>query len=122
MHFHEKSLQTSNQLLSCQAQTIQHNDGICTHNLWLSRVRGKGGETTLQISCRQKCISELALQIFKYCHSIYKYAYFQAHYKDNHAVRPKCEKLEDHMTLGVSFSNLRIKMVPKHSKQNFSLE
>ena len=29
----------------------------------------------------------------------------QAHYKDLHAVRPKCEKLEDHMTLGVSFSN-----------------
>ena len=28
----------------------------------------------------------------------------QAHYKDLHAVRPKCEKLEDHMTLGVSFS------------------
>ena len=27
----------------------------------------------------------------------------QAHYKDLHAVRPKCEKLEDHMTLGVSF-------------------
>ena len=31
----------------------------------------------------------------------------QAHYKDLHAVRPKCEKLEDHMTLGVSFSTHR---------------
>ena len=31
----------------------------------------------------------------------------QAHYKDLHAVRPKCEKLEDHMTLGVSFSTPR---------------
>jgi hypothetical protein len=25
----------------------------------------------------------------------------KAVYKDNHAVRPKCEKLEDHMTLGI---------------------
>lgn len=25
----------------------------------------------------------------------------KAHYKDLHAVRPKCEKLEDHMTLGI---------------------
>ena len=108
MHFHEKSLQTSNQLLSCQAQTIQHNDGICTHNLWLSGVRGKGGETTLQILWRQKCITELSPNIQILSYSIHKYAFFQAHYKDNHAVRPKCEKLEDHMTLGVSSSTIRL--------------
>ena len=42
----------------------------------------------------------------------------QAHYKDLHAVRPKCEKLEDHMTLGVSFSRIMHRQKFRRVKEN----